>query len=216
MKTIECGYLMASSLCLSAAIVGLLNPTTTHAAQLKSTDITAAQAAEIERVRYQAELRREANWSGLTRKEIAKVKALLAARKARADREAALYEQFKFQQKLALAEAMVPLIGRLHRDHGVVVTVHGRSLVGKSVTGIVKAHRFARRVDDVELPLEPSSSRMSLANSTPPPRSSTRSATSNAAAAFNATMSWIGPDAPASTLCTTSALPAASPPASAV
>ncbi|WP_432570164.1 glyceraldehyde-3-phosphate dehydrogenase [Kineococcus sp. SYSU DK005] len=58
--------------------------------------------------------------------------------------------------KLALAEAMVPLIGRLYRDHGVVATVHGRSLVGKSVTGIVKAHRFARRVDDVELPLETS------------------------------------------------------------
>ncbi|WP_432573902.1 glyceraldehyde-3-phosphate dehydrogenase [Kineococcus sp. SYSU DK005] len=57
--------------------------------------------------------------------------------------------------KLALAEAMVPLIGRLYRENGVVVTVHGRSLVGKSVIGIVKAHRFARRLDDVELPLEP-------------------------------------------------------------
>ena len=109
MKTIECGYLMASSLCLSAAILGLLNPTTTHAAQIfESTEITAAQADEIERVRYHAELRREANWSGLTRKEIAKVKAVLVARKARADREAALYEQFKFQQKLALAEASAP------------------------------------------------------------------------------------------------------------
>ncbi|WP_432544184.1 glyceraldehyde-3-phosphate dehydrogenase [Kineococcus sp. SYSU DK002] len=56
--------------------------------------------------------------------------------------------------KLGLAEAMVPLIGRLHRDHGVTVTVHGRSLVGKSVVGLVKAHRFARHVDDVELSLE--------------------------------------------------------------
>ncbi|NYD23656.1 glyceraldehyde 3-phosphate dehydrogenase [Kineococcus aurantiacus] len=56
--------------------------------------------------------------------------------------------------KLGLAEAMVPLIGRLHRDHGVTVTVHGRSLVGKSVVGLVKAHRFARRVDDEELSLE--------------------------------------------------------------
>ncbi len=56
--------------------------------------------------------------------------------------------------KLALAEAIVPLVGRLHRDRGVTATVHGRSLVGKSVVGIVKAHRFARRVDDAELPLE--------------------------------------------------------------
>ncbi|WP_432511470.1 glyceraldehyde-3-phosphate dehydrogenase [Kineococcus sp. SYSU DK001] len=56
--------------------------------------------------------------------------------------------------KLGLAEAMVPFIGRLHRDHGVTVTVHGRSLVGKSVVGLIKAHRFARHVDDVELSLE--------------------------------------------------------------
>ncbi|MEW1960367.1 glyceraldehyde-3-phosphate dehydrogenase [Kineococcus sp. NPDC059986] len=56
--------------------------------------------------------------------------------------------------KLGLAEAMVPLIGRLHRDHGVTATVHGRSLVGKSVVDLIKAHRFARRVDDVELSLE--------------------------------------------------------------
>jgi len=109
MKKIECGYLMASSLYLSAAFLGLLNPTTSRAAQnLKNTQITAAQAAEIERIRYKAELRREANWSGLTRKEIFRVRAVLAARKARADREAALYEQFKFQQKLALAEASAP------------------------------------------------------------------------------------------------------------
>lgn len=57
-------------------------------------------------------------------------------------------------ERVALAEAAVPLVGRLHRDHGVVVTVHGRSLVGESVVGIVKAHRYARRVDDVEFPLE--------------------------------------------------------------
>ncbi|PRY14647.1 glyceraldehyde-3-phosphate dehydrogenase [Kineococcus rhizosphaerae] len=56
--------------------------------------------------------------------------------------------------KLGLAEAVVPLVGRLHRDHGVTVTVHGRSLVGESVVGLIKAHRFARHVDDVELPLE--------------------------------------------------------------
>ncbi|MFB9376939.1 glyceraldehyde-3-phosphate dehydrogenase [Kineococcus gynurae] len=51
---------------------------------------------------------------------------------------------------------MVPLIGRLHRDYGVIPTVHGRSLVGKSAVAIIKAHRFARRVDDVELSLEDS------------------------------------------------------------
>lgn len=65
-------------------------------------------------------------------------------------------QKVEWPQKLALAEAMVPLIGRLYREDGVAVTVHGRSLVGKSVVDIIKAHRFARRVHDVELPLEPS------------------------------------------------------------
>ncbi|TFD44419.1 glyceraldehyde-3-phosphate dehydrogenase [Cryobacterium sp. TMT1-2-1] len=54
----------------------------------------------------------------------------------------------------ALAEAMIPLIGRLYRDNHVVTSVHGRSLVNQSVVGLLKAHRFARQVDDVELPLE--------------------------------------------------------------
>ncbi|TFB50308.1 glyceraldehyde-3-phosphate dehydrogenase [Cryobacterium tagatosivorans] len=54
----------------------------------------------------------------------------------------------------ALAEAMIPLIGRLYRENHVVTSVHGRSLVNQSVVGLLKAHRFARQVDDVELPLE--------------------------------------------------------------
>ncbi|WGW14034.1 glyceraldehyde-3-phosphate dehydrogenase [Saxibacter everestensis] len=54
----------------------------------------------------------------------------------------------------ALAEAMIPLIGRLYRENGVVTSVHGRSLINQSVVGILKAHRFARQIDEVELPLE--------------------------------------------------------------
>ncbi len=54
----------------------------------------------------------------------------------------------------ALAEAMIPLIGRLYRDNNVVTSVHGRSLINQSVVGLLKAHRFARQIDDVELPLE--------------------------------------------------------------
>jgi glyceraldehyde 3-phosphate dehydrogenase len=53
-----------------------------------------------------------------------------------------------------LAEAMIPLIGRLYRDNNVVTSVHGRSLINQSVVGLLKAHRFARQIDDVELPLE--------------------------------------------------------------
>jgi glyceraldehyde 3-phosphate dehydrogenase len=53
-----------------------------------------------------------------------------------------------------LAETMIPLIGRLYRDHNVVTSVYGRSLVNQSVVEILKVHRFARQIDDVELPLE--------------------------------------------------------------
>lgn len=55
--------------------------------------------------------------------------------------------------KLAIAENLIPLIGRLHRDNAVVPSVYGRSLINKSPIEIVKAHRYARHVD-AELPLE--------------------------------------------------------------
>lgn len=51
----------------------------------------------------------------------------------------------------AEAEAMIPLIGKLNRENHVVVSIHGRSLINKSVIQILKAHRFARQVDTVEL-----------------------------------------------------------------
>ena len=50
-----------------------------------------------------------------------------------------------------LAESMLPLIGRLYRDHGVVTTVYGRSLVNGSTIDILKAHRFARQILENEL-----------------------------------------------------------------
>ncbi|WP_395405741.1 glyceraldehyde-3-phosphate dehydrogenase (plasmid) [Arthrobacter sp. UC242_113] len=54
----------------------------------------------------------------------------------------------------ALAEAMIPVIGRLYREHNVVISIHGRSLINKSTMNILKAHRFARRMAKDELPLE--------------------------------------------------------------
>jgi glyceraldehyde 3-phosphate dehydrogenase len=54
----------------------------------------------------------------------------------------------------ALAEAMVPVIGRLYRENNVVTNIHGRSLTNKSIMSILKAHRFARRVSMDELLLE--------------------------------------------------------------
>lgn len=51
------------------------------------------------------------------------------------------------------AEAMIPLIGELVRRRGVTTSLHGRSLINQSAVQILKAHRFARRIDEVELPL---------------------------------------------------------------
>jgi len=50
-----------------------------------------------------------------------------------------------------LAEASIPLIGRLYRDKGVTVVLHSRSLVNKDAISIIKTHRFARRVSGEEL-----------------------------------------------------------------
>lgn len=54
----------------------------------------------------------------------------------------------------ALAEGMIPIVGRLYRENGVVTSIHGRNLVNESTVGILKAHRFARRISEAELPLE--------------------------------------------------------------
>ncbi len=54
----------------------------------------------------------------------------------------------------ALAEAMIPMIGRLYRENNVVTSIHGRSLINKSTMNILKAHRFARRMSKEELRLE--------------------------------------------------------------
>ncbi|GAA5229194.1 glyceraldehyde-3-phosphate dehydrogenase [Arthrobacter cryoconiti] len=56
-------------------------------------------------------------------------------------------------QRETMAEAMIPLIGRLYRENNVITSIHGRSLINQSVISLMKAHRFARQIDDVELPL---------------------------------------------------------------
>jgi glyceraldehyde 3-phosphate dehydrogenase len=57
-------------------------------------------------------------------------------------------------QRETMAEAMIPLIGRLYRENNVVTSIHGRSLINQSVVSLLKAHRFARQIDEVELPVD--------------------------------------------------------------
>ncbi|WP_093802583.1 glyceraldehyde-3-phosphate dehydrogenase [Streptomyces sp. Wb2n-11] len=50
-----------------------------------------------------------------------------------------------------IAESMIPIIGKLHRERDVTVLLHSRSLVNKSVVSILKTHRFARQIAGGEL-----------------------------------------------------------------
>ncbi|MFD7234901.1 glyceraldehyde-3-phosphate dehydrogenase [Streptomyces syringium] len=50
-----------------------------------------------------------------------------------------------------IAESMIPIIGKLHREQDVTVLLHSRSLVNKSVISILKTHRFARQIAGGEL-----------------------------------------------------------------
>ena len=59
-----------------------------------------------------------------------------------------------WNHKLTLAQEMLPLISRLHREHNAVTSVYGRLLVGVTDIEIIKAHRYARRIDEKELPLD--------------------------------------------------------------
>ncbi len=63
-------------------------------------------------------------------------------------RDAALHE---WQQREHLAEAMVPLIGQLYRDRGVIITVFGHSLVKKSPVEIIHLHRAAKEVVGMDI-----------------------------------------------------------------
>lgn len=65
------------------------------------------------------------------------------------EKQAVYLEEWKNHE--ACAEQMLPIIGRLYRDHNIVPTVYGRSLVHCSVIDILKAHRFARLILDTEL-----------------------------------------------------------------
>jgi glyceraldehyde 3-phosphate dehydrogenase len=62
-------------------------------------------------------------------------------------------QQIDWNEKVALAQEMLPLISQLHRNNDVVVSIFGRLLVGVKDTDIIKSHRYARRVTDRELPL---------------------------------------------------------------
>lgn len=56
-----------------------------------------------------------------------------------------------WKQREALAEGMIPQIGRLYREHNVSTYMYGNSMVNRSVIDLMKAHRRVRQVEQNEL-----------------------------------------------------------------
>tara|TARA_B110001452_G_scaffold182035_1_gene152881 strand:+ start:2398 stop:3858 length:1461 start_codon:yes stop_codon:yes gene_type:complete len=56
-----------------------------------------------------------------------------------------------WKQREALAEGMIPVIGKLYRERNVSSYMYGQSMVSKSVTDLMKAHRRVRQVEMNEL-----------------------------------------------------------------
>lgn len=56
-----------------------------------------------------------------------------------------------WKEREALAEGMIPLVGRLSREKNVKCYMYGRTLVNRSVLQIMKDHRYVRQVEGNEL-----------------------------------------------------------------
>ena len=56
-----------------------------------------------------------------------------------------------WKQREALAEGMIPIIGKLYRERNVSTYMYGNSMVNKSATDLMKSHRRVRQVEHNEL-----------------------------------------------------------------
>ncbi|MBZ4644130.1 MAG: hypothetical protein PWQ25_12 [Deferribacteres bacterium] len=56
-----------------------------------------------------------------------------------------------FNERLMIAEEMLPIIGKLYRNKSVVTYLYGKPLVNKTAIEILKEHRFARQILENEL-----------------------------------------------------------------
>ncbi|MEN9606613.1 MAG: hypothetical protein RL605_441 [Actinomycetota bacterium] len=62
--------------------------------------------------------------------------------------------QIDWETALPIAERLIPKIGELYRQNGVVLSIHGRALINRNPVELVKAHRYARHVDGEPLDIE--------------------------------------------------------------
>ena len=56
-----------------------------------------------------------------------------------------------WKDREALAEGMIPIIGKLYRQSNISTYMYGNSMVNKSVTDIMQEHRFVRQVEHNEI-----------------------------------------------------------------
>ncbi|MCB1617042.1 MAG: glyceraldehyde-3-phosphate dehydrogenase [Pseudomonadales bacterium] len=56
-----------------------------------------------------------------------------------------------WKKREALAESMIPMVGKLYRERNVSIYIYGRSLVNLSPIQIMKAHRYVRQIEHNEL-----------------------------------------------------------------
>lgn len=54
--------------------------------------------------------------------------------------------QAEWFERVAAAERVIPLVSKLYREHNIVTSIHGRRLINRSAVDVIKAHRYARRV----------------------------------------------------------------------
>jgi glyceraldehyde 3-phosphate dehydrogenase len=57
-------------------------------------------------------------------------------------------------QRMELAEQMLPMIGRLYRNNGILMRIYGRAINNVSTVDILKTHRFARQYTGEELSIQ--------------------------------------------------------------
>lgn len=56
-----------------------------------------------------------------------------------------------WKEREALAEAMIPMVGKLYRENDVKTYLYGKPLINRSVIDIMKHHRAVRQVEENEL-----------------------------------------------------------------
>ncbi|MFT7287519.1 MAG: glyceraldehyde 3-phosphate dehydrogenase [Halieaceae bacterium] len=82
-----------------------------------------------------------------------RIRAVRQGQKAVNDRKRPRPDDYfrDWKEREALAEASIPMVGRLAREHSVKCYCYDRSLVNCSVTDIMKTHRYVRQVEGNEL-----------------------------------------------------------------